>query len=513
MPLLTLNVAARNDNYLGDFKWRFNTMLNFLGKSVATIGRQADIEVQVIDWNSEVPLHRALTLCPEAAAITRFIVVPPEIAIPAQRDSKFPIPIAVNVGIRHAGGEFIAGTDSDVLYTPATLLSLFAVLEGRIPEIPLKTSLMVSVRRHIPYDMVLRQPKLRDLQEYIARNHSLLPHEPAYVGTGVPGAHIMMHRDRWNECRGYDERMIYWGWLDVDLVLRMSQEYSFVYLDNFGVHPVHLEHYRRRGDDEEIKRLHKLNHPDDMPRFLVNDENWGLALHRLAYYRAENVGEADTDPPSPWVLTAAEAKHAMEDPALIKMVQGILGQMPFPVHPVECNALRLLAWYASTRHPRLYVETGMRQPHAACIVAKCSPGTEVHAIVSWQGLTDENLFGNREGATAAFFTSSALARMGGQWAFTQFITGDPATAIQRLSRSYPGHFGVDLALVRSAPDGPQHAMQLAERLNPGGAMVVTSSDMSDFEAMWKPLCQRFPQRAFVQITGHSAGMMLDATVK
>ena len=512
MPLLTLNVGARNDTYLGDFKWRFSTMLNFLGKSVAAIGRQADIEVRVIDWNSDVPLHRVLTLCPEADAITEFLVVPPEIAVPAQRDAAFPIPIVHNVGIRHARGEYIGATDSDILFTPAMLLSLFAVLEGRIPQFPLTRSMMVALRRHLPHAQVVQQPRLQELQDYIDRNHTLLPFEPPYVGTGVPAAYVMMHRDRWYECGGYDEQFIHWGWMDADLVLRIAQQYPLIYLNNFGVTPVHMEHYAKR-DYKEMKRFRKFNSPNDMPQFVANDDNWGLAGHPLTHYRAEIVRDADADPPSPWVLTGAEAKQGMEDPALIKTVQEILGQLPFPVDPVECNALRLLAWYASTRHPRVYVETGMRQPHAGCIVAKCSSGVELHAVVSWQQFTKESFFGNREDASAAFFAANALRHKGEQWAHSRFISGDPATAVQRLIASQFGHFAVDLALVRSEPHGPQYAVELADRLAPGGALIVTSPDLPGFEAMWRPLMQRFPQRAFAQMSNLSAGMMLDATVK
>ena len=512
MPLLTLNVGARNDSYMGDFKWRFNTMLNFLGKSVAAIGRQADIEVRVIDWNSEVPLHRVLTLCPEADAITRFIVVPPEIAVPAQRDAEFPIPIVLNVGLRRARGEFIGATDSDVLFTPASLYCLFALLDGRIPGGPLRESLLVSWRRHLPTTQVARQPRLQELQEYISRNHSLLPSESPHDGTGAPAAYVMMHRDRWSECRGYDEKYIHWGWMDVDLSLRVTQLYPLMYLNNFGVDPVHLEHYRRREYDKDQTR--KFNRPNDTPQFVANDEDWGLAAHTFACHRAENVRDVDADPPERWVLTAAEGKQGMEDPAVAAGVETLLRQFPFPIHPVERFAMRLLGWYASTRHPQVYVETEMRQPHAACVVAKFTGGVEVYAAVSWERLPEEETFyANRDDACATFFTAHCLREGGQQLGYCRLITGDPATAIQRLIRSHPARFGVDLALVRSAPHAPQQAMELAECLKPGGALVVTSPDMPGFEAMWKPLCQRFPQRAFIQITGHSAGMMLDAIVK
>ena len=390
---------------------------------------------------------------------------------------------------------------------------MLTVLEGRIPDFPLRQSLMVALRRHLPNTLVRQQPQLRELQEYIARNLALIPCELPYVGTGVPAAYVVMHRDRWSECRGYDEQYVHWGWMDADLVLRVSQRYSLIYLNNFGVNPVHMEHYVRR-EYAEMKQFRKFNTPNDMPQFLANDENWGLAQHTFACERAENIRDVDADPPAPWVLTAAEAKQGMEDPKMAAIVQEVLAKMTFPVDPVERNAMRLLGWYASTRHPRVYVESQMRQPHAACLVAKVSGGTEIHATVSWERLPEEAKFYPADDSSFTFFAAMVLRSVGKQWAYSRFVGGDPASAIERLGHSQFGRFGVDLALVRSGPYGPLHAMELAEHINPGGAMVLTSPDRAGFEAMWKPLFDRFsPRYLFVEISGWSAGMMMSATVR
>ncbi len=232
-PLLSLIVGARNDSYMGDFKWRFSTTLNFLARNLSRLGRLADVEVVVCDWNSDEPLHRVLALSPAACAMTRFVVVPPSLARPRQLDSPFPIPIVQNTVIRRAEGEFIGQTDSDVLYSCASLHALLSVLDGTIPGIPARHAYLPAWRRHLPLAQVLRQSSLAELDEYVMHSGGQLAIDPPGAGYGAPTALALLHRDLWHACQGYDERFIYWGWMDVDLALRITQRHPMLDLNNF----------------------------------------------------------------------------------------------------------------------------------------------------------------------------------------------------------------------------------------------------------------------------------------
>ena len=117
-PLLSLIMIGRNDNYMGDFKWRLTTSCNYMANSLAAIGRPGAVEIVVGDWNSDIPMYKELVLTAEAHNMVRFVVVPPNIAFPAQKDSIFPGVIVFNVGVRRAWGEYIGLMNSDVLYTP-----------------------------------------------------------------------------------------------------------------------------------------------------------------------------------------------------------------------------------------------------------------------------------------------------------------------------------------------------------------------------------------------------------
>jgi len=58
--LISFIFCGRNDNYLGDFKYRITTAINCLCRNVKKIGRLNDMEVIVVDWNSEIPLMQLI---------------------------------------------------------------------------------------------------------------------------------------------------------------------------------------------------------------------------------------------------------------------------------------------------------------------------------------------------------------------------------------------------------------------------------------------------------------------
>ena len=55
---------------------------------------------------------------------------------------------------------------------------------------------------------------------------------------------MIFHRNIWVSSRGYDERLIYWGWMEGDLALRLEQKHKIVEFSKFVGHDFyHLEHY------------------------------------------------------------------------------------------------------------------------------------------------------------------------------------------------------------------------------------------------------------------------------
>ena len=118
------------------------------------------------------------------------------------------------------------------------------------------------------------------MTNYINTEGVALPVEPLIpFYMGCAGA-LVMHRDLWFECRGNDERLVFWGYNDIDLSLRMRLKYSCLdYYQTNKMTVFHLEHYPSRSDKQSAP---KKSNPHVFNPFVVNDENWGLAEYSFA---------------------------------------------------------------------------------------------------------------------------------------------------------------------------------------------------------------------------------------
>lgn len=517
-PLVSLFVAARNDDYMGDFKWRLSTACNYMAQSLAKIGRLGAVELLVGDWNSDVPLHKEIKLTPEARDMVRFIVIPPAIAATRQQDSKFPNCIVYNACTRRAWGTFIGQTNADVLYPPATLYSLLGVLEERLPVAPVRKCLMVAARRQMAVSQVQRQPTLREVDEYVNRNAGLFPQEGQHVANAAPTELMLMHRDLWEECGGKDERFIYVGWVDVDLALRMTQRYPLVHLNNYGVNLIHMEHFTEQRDYDPKKFFRRINKSDDTPKFQLKNENWGLANHKLEWARAENVAPASE--PSPlkpgevevWTKTPPDIESELRNSTVIDLFRQTGEACPGLVKQHEINAMLAVAWYAIWKRPRTYLEVGLRYPPAAAMVARAVPGVELYALVDWErNRADESMFSEREDACFTFLNSNITRGYGHQWAYARFVGGDPATALERLAGSSFGAFRVDLAVVRAdAPHAVDQAVGLVNYLTPGGGIVVSATEPAKYQSVINAIRERYPHFFVFTFSDNRNGMVLAA---
>lgn len=285
-PRLSLVIGGRNDRHLGNFKWRFENTLNYLGTNLKAMSRLNDVEVVIADWGSETPLHAVLSLNLQTQKIVRFIIIPPDLAQSLQGDSQFPIVLAQNTAIRRCRGEYIAQTDSDILFTKQFLERLFGILDGRKAiDLPLDQSLFVSKRRMIPQSFVIRCPDLQQVDSFTRHFGRLLPKEPMFPVKGLDlytaTGFVMMHRALWESSGGYDERLVHYGWMDVDLALRISSRYPWKFMDTLGVPPVfHLEHRRpwsrHPGRPYNPMRYDNVFHP--------NGDGWGLQRYSLVEF-------------------------------------------------------------------------------------------------------------------------------------------------------------------------------------------------------------------------------------
>lgn len=202
------------------------------------------MEIIVVDWGSEVPM--------ELPEFVRHIHVPPELAAKYNKDSTFALNVSSNVGFRRALGEYIFYMGNDTFCTQ----ELLNYVTKRCHE----RGFYIIGRRHVV------SPETMDTyqQSKVSKRW------------GASGAWVA-HRNVWHNLRGFDQKFIYYGFIDREIVWR-SQLYGYeVRIIPYEISVYHVRHphcYMRanRMDNEMIFSKEELT----PTRWDINDENWGL---------------------------------------------------------------------------------------------------------------------------------------------------------------------------------------------------------------------------------------------
>ena len=296
-PALSLILCSRNDAYMGNSRWRLQTSLDYVGRQVAAIGAADAVEVLVADWGSEEPLKDVVVLDPAAARIVSFLTVPPALARRCQHDSPFAEVIALNAAARRARGTLIGRIDQDTLVGGRFLRTMLDWTSGRTPPpAPLDAALWFANRRDIPYRFAARCPAFPTVDGFVRWFGRRCPIDRARVFYRASVGVWLLHRDRWREAGGYDERMIYMNDMEIDMIERLRPGYPLVDLGPLvGFDFYHLEHYHpgvprassfyRAVNDPHAREARGIN---------PNGEGWGLAGEDLEVEIAPRSGRPVT---------------------------------------------------------------------------------------------------------------------------------------------------------------------------------------------------------------------------
>lgn len=299
--LLSVVLQGRNDSYMGNFVWRLSKNINKQAKNIFDLGMEQHVEIVLVDWGSEILLSSVLTLTEEAKSLLQIIQVPPLIASKYNRDSSYSCVHAVNTGIRRAPGDYILFCDGDTYVPLETMKHLLEhINNGSVNGIPLNEVLLLGSRYHIPKSFQETNPAIDEIDRYIDQNLNILAHDKInvdkFMGTATA---YLMSRELWFSCRGFDERLIYWGWFDIDLFYRMKPGYAIFNMEDLGMPFYHLEHYSdslyRSLAQENPRKGNPMIYPS---AFTPNDKNWGLAsenIKTLSNYPIIFIHEGDCD--------------------------------------------------------------------------------------------------------------------------------------------------------------------------------------------------------------------------
>ena len=297
-PLLSLILCSRNDSYMGNSRWRLETSINLALLNAKDANFLDKLEIVVSDWGSEIPLSEVLNLVPEAKDRVKFVHIPPDIAKVEQKDSKFPEVIALNAAARRASGEYIGRIDNDTIVGADFFYKFEQLCENNpTDELDLADSFLFVERKSVPFRISRLSLPLPQMRRFINLFKNYFRVESAtewgkefwWSPVGI----MMFHQEIWEATQGYDERLIYWGWMEGDLALRLEQKHKIVEFSKFVGHDFyHLEHYPSLTDYRNRNgpaTPRKKNEPVfENLNYKENNEDWGLETYRSVNILSHN---------------------------------------------------------------------------------------------------------------------------------------------------------------------------------------------------------------------------------
>jgi len=307
-PYLSFVVAARNDNYGGDFLGRLQVFVNALLAMWEKCS--LDAELVIVEWNPPADRHRLRKAIrwPNSRMLDRVSIV--EVSNEVHRrfanSDRMPIfeYVAKNVGLRHAKGAFVLSTNPDILFSHSLVkffsarklkpdcyyrVNRYDVAEG-IPaalrvDSQIRFCSLNAFRYHLAKrDVALNKPRrflhyasqavpwfrpVRTLSKFLHANR---------VHTNASGDFMLMSADSWRSLRGYPELTTH-SYIDSYLVyVAATSGLKQVVLPD----PIyHLEHNRSEQTARPWTVLDKIPEFREMIQkrrpHIANSENWGLA--------------------------------------------------------------------------------------------------------------------------------------------------------------------------------------------------------------------------------------------
>jgi len=285
-------MSGRNDNYLGNFRYRIATSLNYVARNAARLGRLDDLELLVVDWGSETPLRHVLPLTREAAAVTRFLEVNTDTCRAETPEGlTLSAPKAVNAAARRAKGQFLSISPADILFAQMPLMGLLELLSGHVPTCFDITEAMLLVGRlRIPWQICEREPSLEEWDRYLQLHTRQIPYSNDFPGLAGGATQLIFHRRLYAALGGIDEQLSFWGWSDIELGLRTAQRHPVVDLLPFGVFAYDMT----QRPDVRKEGIQRFNPHTVRLDFTANDANWGLAAYDVPSYPADPQAPAKT---------------------------------------------------------------------------------------------------------------------------------------------------------------------------------------------------------------------------
>jgi hypothetical protein len=247
-----------------------------------------------------------------------------------------------------------------------------------------------------------------------------------------------MHRDLWHELRGYDESLDRpWGWSDNDLMLRVSQQHTWLDVSGDGLIGLHMEH-GASADARTAREPATVNPMVIRNDAVANGPEWGLAGIEIRVTAATSTSEPVSGvgcavPLSGWLAASTEWRASLD---AVDFVRRIGAEAP---PDVSIDRLVAVAQVVRTDLPRNIYWFGAIDPPVLMTMLRACPAAEVFFVNPWpEGVSD--------GLTMHPGEFSRFLEVRGRFkGWARILQGSSDTALDRIDRSGVGESPVELA--------------------------------------------------------------------
>lgn len=516
--ILSICIPGRDDNYFEDFKYRINTTINHLARSIKNSNLLDDVEILITDWGSDIPIYQTLNLSQEATKITRFIYVEPEIICGVTKSGRddWHMSIPPNVAARRATGKYILTYPGDTLISQYSFETLIRFLNNEILiSVDLECSYFLIPRYDVPWQFLERQPDLVEWDRYfsICSKNTPLENSGIFSFFGDAGG-FLMHHSLWNKFRGFDEPNYEYSSNDVELGFRVTQYYPHLSLSSIGVFLYHMGHPPGRGRRIFIQKNVKPTPIIYNTKLYVNDENWGLgdidfnlqqALPKKTALESGINSEIVPEDKVNYITKSLNLEDFQRQIKNVDILQNLKKSIYYSkgqeLNKGDLNALFLLAWYSYFNYPRRYLEFFTGLSPATGIVAAMCPSVEIFKADRLEGVAKQN----------NPFDISYIYTISPFRGYLRMINGDIQTAINRITDTFIGIFTFDIAFIKEETIGGEfqkHLISLLPYLTQGGALVFNCCSTDSYKSIMNKVEEYFPQLTLISCSDKRSGMFL-----
>ncbi|CAK0768748.1 conserved hypothetical protein [Gammaproteobacteria bacterium] len=494
--LLSIVLCGKNDNYLGDFKYRIQSAINYAGINCTKAGFQDMVEILIVDWNSDTPLSQELKLLPDAYDMCRYVEVPSGVASSYHLNGRqFNTEAAANAGLRRSMGRYAMFVPADILLTETLFRNLMAILSKQVQTTfnPAKTALYLD-RKIIPWQIVEKKFTLQEWDRYIQLCGRNLFHDRYYIGLNGGYGGLLLHRDLWAECQGFAENNDGWAITDTEWGLRINQKYAGVSLASLGVMLYDMSQKPSSMLQRKPGRL--VTYSNQLHR---NNPGWGLGNYDLKQTKGIP-GIPTTAPPALFIRPdPAAAMEKIRDVAT-NLVPKLPGAAQIPSGSAEQILLASLAWYCTTYLPIRYLEFNCHAGLSTLAFAGLCPYGEIYSIDDYEEF-DQNQDFQRYLDSLPHGRLYSMNFQG----HSQIVTGEGSSALERLEENFSGEFRFDLVVLRcdmfkTLAPRQQVIDKILATLPFGGALLITSKLLESFNELLPYLQSVHYRHFFLQST-------------